>query len=61
MEKLQNWETESGGRLLLVSALRAAARRVSGAEAILGLFNAAAARERICMVLDIMNLFSELI
>ena len=61
MEKLRNWETESGERLLLVSALRAAARRVSAAEVVSGLFTAAAARERVCMVLDIMNLFSELI
>ena len=45
----------------LISALRAAARRVSAAEAVSGLFTAAAARERVCMVLDIMNLFSELV
>ena len=56
MEKLQNWETESGEHLLLVSALRAAAQQVSAAEAVLGLFTVAAAQERVCMVLDIMNL-----
>ena len=61
MEKLWNWETESGECLLLVSALRAAAQQVLAAEVVLGLFTVAAARERVCMVLDIMNLFSKLV
>jgi len=50
-EKPWNWETESGERLRLVRALKAAARRVSDAEGS-GLF-ARAVRERVWIVLDI--------